>query len=1308
MYNEIISIDDSFIKENLIDKNQYEYAYRDLYFAYYLGYSEVSLQAVCNGICLSNEEWAKRMFDLALRTHSPVFLMAEGGTGKTTLLCQTALYSAAHGVKTLFFDTANEIGNFMQSLDRVVSENVDKKMLLCVDNFSREPELLSVIYSHIKDVKNWKRYSKFHLILCERINESRKILSESSRFPLWRREGLVFCIHNGKMKGTFTDELRKNFFGEQNIYNLLFPHELKYKIVQKKIQVIGSHNKLNEKLVSDIQEQLEYEKGIEEILHDFQYRYNQSVLSRLNGDTEEDIKEYRWPWMEWKKMMAHLDNKCTFPISSVYKYIAALSLFNIDISFMFLKAITGLDNRYDNELKECFGSSVHTPVQVITGIKNISIIRLKHDTDADVFFRNHAVKITDTLLELVNKERLDTDTVLSFEKHVFSLSNFFFPDLAPKGVDLKRILDVFYKNDYYKQIIIDHGRLYSLELANLAACHTDGVMQGEYITETFIKTIKNYDILSKNACLTWLKFVSFSLTYCEKMPKGLIDYVCKQNYRQLSAMMGTLKNAKFIKENEKYEKRVDSYLKLFFTKIIKDVDTNDIVSVLGLGEIFEKKNQYAETRKLYQPFLNPDLKSFHIITRYLASYDREIKMIYDEDKPDLDKIDRLKQWSDDEHRKWIRYLYSIAKKNTEPDSAEKKAFVAIATRFAHNLKKKKQFQEAFEIIQNIPDDYPDIFKKSAALGMVYQDYDPGNKYQDLAAARLCLEQAVTEFENRNEPTKKKEKKSKLSILRPLLHVYIEIKDMNHAKSVAEQILKIEKTDSEACMVLQKAAQRMQSKGKKEAADVLLYTVIGGICFIYKVVYDTITVQRVGKALDKYEIEIPKEIQGKMVSSIGNKCFDHHSLIEKIKLPDTIKTIGHHAFSGCRCLREINIPDGCEYIGPYAFQWCKSLTCIEMPTRVQVIQEATFISCFNLAHIFLKEGLKEIERAAFFNCENLQVLIPDSTVKIENEAFVNCNRDLIGYSREKRAEWFHEWPYKQNVEHSLFGSGEVINVIFRDKDEFDILVRFHNKTLSVKFPKEFEKDMLFGSEESKLRLERMLKRIKKKEERESAVRFEDHIMESMEKGEIVTEKEKEMRKKRSVFISHAGEEIKLAERFKKSLEPYGYQVILDKEDLNFWDNMDEFMELIRKSDYVLLIVSDHYLHSEYCLCEVQKLLKDDYKQKIFPVIIHESVEEELFQTTYQAEIIKYWEERKNDLEKKINEIKELQHKKGLIESYNNVLNYADIVGEFLSKISDLLLPSWQKSFLKRVDTDAYAKRMHHQIQSKEGDLGSEDL
>lgn len=132
--------------------------------------------------------------------------------------------------------------------------------------------------------------------------------------------------------------------------------------------------------------------------------------------------------------------------------------------------------------------------------------------------------------------------------------------------------------------------------------------------------------------------------------------------------------------------------------------------------------------------------------------------------------------------------------------------------------------------------------------------------------------------------------------------------MNHAKSVAEQILKIEKTDSEACMVLQKAAERMQSKGKKEAADVLLYTVIGGICFIYKVVYDTITVQRVGKALDKYEIEIPKEIQGKMVSSIGNKCFEHHSLIEKIKLPDTIKTIGHHAFSGCRSLREINIPD----------------------------------------------------------------------------------------------------------------------------------------------------------------------------------------------------------------------------------------------------------------------------------------------------------------------------------------------------------------------------------------------------------------
>ena len=200
----------------------------------------------------------------------------------------------------------------------------------------------------------------------------------------------------------------------------------------------------------------------------------------------------------------------------------------------------------------------------------------------------------------------------------------------------------------------------------------------------------------------------------------------------------------------------------------------------------------------------------------------------------------------------------------------------------------------------------------------------------------------------------------------------------------------------------------------------------------------------------------------------------------------------------------------------------------------------------------------------------------------------------------------------------------------------------------------------------------------------------------------------MRKKRSVFISHAGEEIKLAERFKKSLEPYGYQVILDKDDLNFWDNINEFMKSIRKTDYVLLIVSDHYLHSEYCLHEVQELLKDDCKQKIFPVIIYESVKEEVFQDTYRAKIIKYWEEREDDLKEKIDEIKELQHKNGLIESYNKVLNYANIVDVFLKKISDMFLPSWQKSSQKRVDTDAYAKKMHHQIQSKEGDLGSEDL
>ena len=61
------------------------------------------------------------------------------------------------------------------------------------------------------------------------------------------------------------------------------------------------------------------------------------------------------------------------------------------------------------------------------------------------------------------------------------------------------------------------------------------------------------------------------------------------------------------------------------------------------------------------------------------------------------------------------------------------------------------------------------------------------------------------------------------------------------------------------------------------------------------------------------IEIPKEINGIAVTSIG-----------------------YRAFEGCSGLTSIEIPAGVTEIGEYAFEWCRGLTSIEIPAGVTSI------------------------------------------------------------------------------------------------------------------------------------------------------------------------------------------------------------------------------------------------------------------------------------------------------------------------------------------------------------------------------------
>lgn len=163
-----------------------------------------------------------------------------------------------------------------------------------------------------------------------------------------------------------------------------------------------------------------------------------------------------------------------------------------------------------------------------------------------------------------------------------------------------------------------------------------------------------------------------------------------------------------------------------------------------------------------------------------------------------------------------------------------------------------------------------------------------------------------------------------------------------------------------------------------------------------------------------ELVIPEELDGYVVTSIGNSVFNQCKTLTSVTLPDTVRSLGRQAFSyctlltqvvfngeletigeqafyGCDGLTEIDLGNRITVIGNSAFAYCKGLNGIQIPSTVTNIGSYAFQGCSALQEIVLYEGLNTIGTSAFNNCDALTtVTIPDSVTNLGATAFYGCD------------------------------------------------------------------------------------------------------------------------------------------------------------------------------------------------------------------------------------------------------------------------------------------------------------------------------
>lgn len=136
---------------------------------------------------------------------------------------------------------------------------------------------------------------------------------------------------------------------------------------------------------------------------------------------------------------------------------------------------------------------------------------------------------------------------------------------------------------------------------------------------------------------------------------------------------------------------------------------------------------------------------------------------------------------------------------------------------------------------------------------------------------------------------------------------------------------------------------------------------------------------------------------------------------------------------------------------------------------------------------------------------------------------------------------------------------------------------------------------------------------------------------------------------------------------------------DKNDIDDWKSISEFMKTISKEDFVVLVISKDYLKSVACLYEIIELIKDDkWDEKTMYVILDDA--KDIYDGIERLNYIKYW----NDYCNKLNSIiKDLPPSATYVQSeeLKKAEEIRNNIGEFLSRVADTNNPNVENVITK---------------------------
>ena len=165
----------------------------------------------------------------------------------------------------------------------------------------------------------------------------------------------------------------------------------------------------------------------------------------------------------------------------------------------------------------------------------------------------------------------------------------------------------------------------------------------------------------------------------------------------------------------------------------------------------------------------------------------------------------------------------------------------------------------------------------------------------------------------------------------------------------------------------------------------------------------------------------------------------------------------------------------------------------------------------------------------------------------------------------------------------------------------------------------------------------------------------------------------------IFISYAWKDSnqsieesreKIVDEICASFAKKKYEIVRDKNHLTYKQSIKRFMDRIGQGNYIIAVISDKYLKSEYCMYEAYEMFQSKhFQERVFPIVLNDA---DIFSIECQTDYLVFWGNRLTQLQEQAERLKEINQTMTvpLIERRREVELMSYRIADFIATVADM--------------------------------------